>query len=146
MTKTITIKTSFKFGNKKGIWAPKRFDESTNFGLDSYLYKHVKRKNIAFRIDSCWYENARPQTTNTTNIIVKTQRNSSKIVCIRGSILFLSSTRRSSDLVQSVILPYRKNRICKMWLKFCNKIHSISWESSNQPSTMDINIFYAKDS
>ena len=30
-------------------------------------------KNIAFGIDSCWYENTRPQTTNTSNGIIKTQ-------------------------------------------------------------------------
>ena len=35
--------------------------------------KHEKRKNVTFGIDSYWYKNARPQSTNTTNRIIKSK-------------------------------------------------------------------------
>ena len=50
------------------------FDDLTTFVFESFLYEHDKRKNITFLLNSYWYKNSRPQATNTTNGIVKTQR------------------------------------------------------------------------
>ena len=72
-TITIPIKLIFKYGGKSGIWDPEHFNESSTFVLDSYWHKHDKHKNVTFEINSCWYKNSIPQSTKTTNGIVKTQ-------------------------------------------------------------------------
>ena len=85
LTTTITIKLVFKFGKIIRNLSPNCFEEATTFGLDSYWYKHIKRKNITFGLDSYCYKNTRPQTTNTSNIILKTQIKIRKRVNNRGS-------------------------------------------------------------
>ena len=41
---TITIKMSFKFGNRTRNLSANKFDESTTFGFESYWYEHGKQK------------------------------------------------------------------------------------------------------
>ena len=59
---------------KFGLWAPKHFNDSTTFELNSYRYKHDQCNNVTSGLDNYWNKNSKTHATNTTNGIVKANR------------------------------------------------------------------------
>ena len=82
---TINIKLSFKFG--KEIWnlSPKIFRWVGHLWTRLLLVRTRQTQRYHFCTRLLLVQNPIPQNTNTTNVIVKTQRKSAKRVRIRGS-------------------------------------------------------------
>ena len=127
LTTTITIKLGFKFGKKIMNLSTKTFRWVDHIWTQLLSVRTRQMQKNSFELHSCWYKNARIQSNNTTNRIVKRQRKSAKKYVPEDPELdqsLLDSSSSESD--SSDDIRYRKSK-----RKLRNKIKE-GWKRKKQ--------------